>query len=41
MLIEEALDLKMRALARPPEDHEADELMDRHAELLALKERMG
>lgn len=45
LLIEEAIDLKMRALeraaSRSSEEREADELMARHAELVALKERMG
>lgn len=45
LLIDEALDLKLRALAaaasRSPEEREADELMARHAELLELRKRMG
>ena len=45
LLIDEALDLKLRALAREasrsPEEREADELMARHQELLELRKRMG
>lgn len=45
LLVEEAIALKMRALEREAfrssEDREADELMGRHAELVALRERMG